>query len=232
MLLLDEPAAGVPQEESGEIFEVVAGLSNDLTLLFIEHDMHVVFRFATHIIVLVGGAVFTEGSPKRDRRRSGRARSLSRDAQHGDSMAEPLLTLDKVTAGYGDAVVLHDVSLELPEHGSLAVLGRNGVGKSTLLLTIMGYTQLRGGRRHLARAGHFAPGAAPPRRQRHRLGGAGARDFPSLSVEENLTVAARPGAWTLADRLSSCFRASPSAATTAATSCPAASSRCWRSRAR
>ena len=63
VLLLDEPAAGVPQEESGDIFEVVAGLSNDLTLLFIEHDMHVVFRFATHIIVLVGGTVFTEGTP-------------------------------------------------------------------------------------------------------------------------------------------------------------------------
>ena len=63
VLLLDEPAAGVPQEESGEVFEAVAGLSNDLTLLFIEHDMHVVFRFASHIIVLVGGAIFTEGSP-------------------------------------------------------------------------------------------------------------------------------------------------------------------------
>ena len=63
VLLLDEPAAGVPHEESGEIFEVVAGLSDKLTLLFIEHDMHVVFRFASHIIVLVGGAVFTEGSP-------------------------------------------------------------------------------------------------------------------------------------------------------------------------
>lgn len=63
VLLLDEPAAGVPHEESGEIFEAVANLSDDLTLLFIEHDMHVVFRFASHIIVLVGGAVFTEGSP-------------------------------------------------------------------------------------------------------------------------------------------------------------------------
>ena len=63
VLLLDEPAAGVPQEESGDIFEVVAGLSDDLTLLFIEHDMHVVFRFASHIIVLVGGAIFAEGSP-------------------------------------------------------------------------------------------------------------------------------------------------------------------------
>jgi ABC-type branched-subunit amino acid transport system ATPase component len=63
VLLLDEPAAGVPQEESGDIFEVVAGLSDDLTLLFIEHDMHVVFRFATRIIVLVGGALFTQGTP-------------------------------------------------------------------------------------------------------------------------------------------------------------------------
>jgi branched-chain amino acid transport system ATP-binding protein len=63
VLLLDEPAAGVPPEESGDIFEVVASLSEDLALLFIEHDMHVVFRFATHIIVMVGGTVFTEGSP-------------------------------------------------------------------------------------------------------------------------------------------------------------------------
>ena len=63
VLLLDEPAAGVPQEESGDIFEAVASLSDELTLLFIEHDMHVVFRFATHIIVLVGGAIFTQGSP-------------------------------------------------------------------------------------------------------------------------------------------------------------------------
>jgi branched-chain amino acid transport system ATP-binding protein len=63
VLLLDEPAAGVPPEESGDIFEVVARLSDSLTLLFIEHDMHVVFRFASHIIVLVGGAVFTEGTP-------------------------------------------------------------------------------------------------------------------------------------------------------------------------
>jgi len=63
VLLLDEPAAGVPQEESGDIFEAVANLSDELTLLFIEHDMHVVFRFASHIIVMVGGAIFTQGTP-------------------------------------------------------------------------------------------------------------------------------------------------------------------------
>ena len=59
------PAAVLETEPAAPDFlkEVVAGLSNELTLLFIEHDMHVVFRFATHIIVLVGGAVFTQGSP-------------------------------------------------------------------------------------------------------------------------------------------------------------------------
>ncbi len=91
-------------------------------------------------------------------------------------LAEPLLKLENVTAGYGAAMVLHGISLELPEHGSLAVLGRNGVGKSTLLLTILGYTQLRGGKA-LWRGEELAHAAAPPRRQRHRLGGAGARNF-------------------------------------------------------
>ena len=63
VLLLDEPAAGVPQDESADIFEAVAGLSRDLALLFVEHDMHVVFRFASRIIVMVAGAIYTEGSP-------------------------------------------------------------------------------------------------------------------------------------------------------------------------
>jgi len=112
-------------------------------------------------------------------------------------MAEPLLSLRNVTAGYGDAVVLHDVSLDVPEHGSLAVLGRNGVGKSTLLLTIMGYTQLRGG--ELFWRGQSISRLPPHRRATAGIGWvAQEREiFPSLSVEENLTVAARPGAWTL-----------------------------------
>ncbi len=61
-------------------------------------------------------------------------------------MTEPLLSLREIRAGYGPAVVLDDVSFDVPERGGLAVLGRNGVGKSTLLLTIMGYTQVGRGR--------------------------------------------------------------------------------------
>ena len=56
-----------------------------------------------------------------------------------------LLAADRLTAGYGDSVVLEDVSLELDEGGSLALLGRNGVGKTTLLLTLLGLTRLKSG---------------------------------------------------------------------------------------
>ncbi len=112
-------------------------------------------------------------------------------------MADSLLKLDNVTAGYGDAVVLHGISLDVPEHGSLSVLGRNGVGKSTLLLTIMGYTQLRAG--HLIWRGQDISRVPPNRRAVNGIGWvAQEREiFPSLSVEENLTVAARSGPWDL-----------------------------------
>ena len=63
VLLLDEPAAGVPREESQELFAAIADLSSDITVLFIEHDMELVFRFATRIIVLVGGSVLVQGTP-------------------------------------------------------------------------------------------------------------------------------------------------------------------------
>jgi branched-chain amino acid transport system ATP-binding protein len=64
VLLLDEPAAGIPQAESAELFDVIASLPRDVTILFIEHDMNLVFRFAERITVLVGGRVLTEGTPE------------------------------------------------------------------------------------------------------------------------------------------------------------------------
>ena len=113
-------------------------------------------------------------------------------------MAEPLLALDNVRAGYGDAVVLDGLAFDLPEGGSLALLGRNGVGKSTLLLTIMGFTRVSRGR--IAWRGRDITAEAPHRRARDGIGWvAQEREvFPSLSVEENLTVASRPGRWDLA----------------------------------
>jgi branched-chain amino acid transport system ATP-binding protein len=107
------------------------------------------------------------------------------------------LRLAGVRAGYGETVVLEDIGFALPERGSLAVLGRNGVGKTTLLATIMGHTTLHSGSVVLneksmekepvyarSRAGI---GYVPQERE----------IFPSLSIEENLTVAGRPGRWNL-----------------------------------
>jgi branched-chain amino acid transport system ATP-binding protein len=109
-------------------------------------------------------------------------------------MAEAL-RLSGVRAGYGETVVLEDVGFALAERGSLAILGRNGVGKTTLLATIMGHTTFHAGSIEF----NGKPIARMPVHQRNRIGIGyvpQARDiFPSLSVVENLDVAARPGRW-------------------------------------
>jgi branched-chain amino acid transport system ATP-binding protein len=108
-----------------------------------------------------------------------------------------LLRLENVWAGYGDAVVLEDLSLSLDAGESLALLGRNGMGKTTLLATLMGVTRLRRGR--IVYQGEDIAHVPSHRRAQAGLGWVPQeRDiFRSLTVEENLTVVARPGEWTL-----------------------------------
>jgi len=112
-------------------------------------------------------------------------------------MSEPALTVAGVHAGYGETVVLEDIGFVLPERGSLAVLGRNGVGKTTLLGTLMGHTTLHAGT--ISFRGQPVSDLPVYRRSRLGIGYVPqTRDiFPSLSIEENLTVAARPGRWDL-----------------------------------
>jgi branched-chain amino acid transport system ATP-binding protein len=112
-------------------------------------------------------------------------------------MAE-LIALENVTAGYGEARVLDDVSLVLAEGESLALLGRNGVGKTTLLTTLMGFTRVFSGRMrfgggdlaHLARHRRAQAGIGWVPQERHV--------FPSLTVDEHLAAVARPGPWNAA----------------------------------
>ena len=108
-----------------------------------------------------------------------------------------LLELTSVTAGYGRTVILEEVGASLKEGGALALLGRNGVGKTTLMRTIAGHTTLHHGRIVL----EGVDISALPSWRRARLGLAYVPQereiFPSLSVLENITVASRPGGWTL-----------------------------------
>ncbi|HZT50865.1 MAG TPA: ABC transporter ATP-binding protein, partial [Stellaceae bacterium] len=112
--------------------------------------------------------------------------------------ADPLLALEDVRAGYGTATVLDGVGFAMPENGSLAVLGRNGVGKTTLLLTILGYTDVRRGA--IRWRGRDVTRLPAHRRALEGIGWVPQERgiFASLSVEENLTVTARPGRWDLA----------------------------------
>ena len=113
-------------------------------------------------------------------------------------MAPDALALRRVSAGYGETVVIEDVTLALAPGESISVIGRNGVGKSTLLATVMGHTTLRAGEVWLGGArldglpvyqrALCGIGLVPQERE----------IFPSLTVRENLEIGARPGPWTLA----------------------------------
>ena len=115
-----------------------------------------------------------------------------------------LLQIRKIRSGYGQTVVLEDLDLALPERGALAVLGRNGVGKTTLLSTVMGHTSFHSGEILL----NGKPIHGLPVYERSRLGiGYVPQErliFPSLTLHENLTVAQRPGRWSV-DRVYDLF---------------------------
>ena len=112
-------------------------------------------------------------------------------------MAEPALVLDNVRAGYGETVVLEDIHFNLGASETVSIIGRNGVGKTTLLATIMGHTALHGGR--LALHGKDISTLATYRRVVAGLGYVPQEReiFPSLTLRENLEVATRPGPWTI-----------------------------------
>src|SRR5207237_7016298 len=110
-------------------------------------------------------------------------------------MAE-LLAIERLRAGYGEAVVLSDISFRLDEGQSLALLGRNGMGKTTLINSIIGVTRYRGGTIRLG--GRDITAFSPEKRARAGVGWVPQERniFKSLSTHENLTAIARPGRWT------------------------------------
>src|SRR5947207_14551528 len=109
-----------------------------------------------------------------------------------------LLSIERLTAGYGEAVVLDQVSLTLAEGKSLALLGRNGMGKTTLINSIVGVTRYIAGT--IALDGRDITPLRPDQRAHAGIGWVPQERniFRSLTVEENLTAVARPGPWTLA----------------------------------
>ena len=234
VLLLDEPAAGVPSAESHIILDAIDALPKHIGVLIIEHDMDLVFRFAERITVLVRRRGVRRRHAAGDRRQPARARRLSRAGRPWLKRARaetPSSSRASRPATARPWCWRTSTSRSSPAR-CISVIGRNGVGKTTLLATIMGHTTLHKGEccwpaRSLNRVPIYRRAAAglgfvPQERE----------IFPSLSVRENLEVGARPGRWTQ-ERVFELFpQSARSGSTTAATSSPAASSRCCRSRAR
>jgi branched-chain amino acid transport system ATP-binding protein len=107
------------------------------------------------------------------------------------------LELDNVSGGYGETVIIENVRLQIDAGETLSIIGRNGVGKSTLLSTVMGHTTLHSG--HIRLLGRDISQLAPYRRVSAGLAYVPQEReiFPSLTLRENLEVAARPGPWTI-----------------------------------
>jgi len=152
LLLLDEPTAGMGSGERDRVLAEIRRLADGgrLTILLVEHDMDVVFGMATRIVVLHQGKVLADGAP-RQIREDARVREIYLGQETAAApvapapprpaaQAEPLLEVDRLNAGYGLAHVLHDVSFRIARGEVVALLGRNGVGKTTTLRSLAGLT--------------------------------------------------------------------------------------------
>ena len=227
VLLLDEPAAGVPEGERADILAALAALPAEVTILLIEHDMDLVFRFAERISVLVAGRLLMEGEPAaRSPPTSACARSISEPTRMAD-----LLAVEGLAAGYGEARVIAGLDLR-SRRRPLARPARTQRNRQDDAAQFADRRHDAPCRAHpLCRRGRHA--LPPHRRARLGLGWTPQERniFRSLSVEENLTAVALPGPgrWRGSMR---CFPDSRSARATAGGNCRAANSRCWRSAAR
>ena len=192
VLLLDEPAAGVPEGERHDILRAVAALPREVTVLLIEHDMDLVFSFADRISVLVGGALLVEGPPAEVARDPGSRRSIWARAPMADLLGDRQPPR-RIWRGRGAA---RPVAAAGGGPGA-GTARRNGTGKTTLINSIVGVTRRFGGT--IAVAGRDLTPMRPDQRARAGIGWVPQERniFRSLTVEENMTAVAQPGFWTV-----------------------------------
>ena len=233
---MDEPTAGMAPRERAQLMQLTAAIAREsrIGVLFTEHDMDAVFAHADDILVLVRGEIIARGRPE-EVRANARVREvyLGGSAPAGGcAMSEAILEVERLDASYGQAQILFEVSLKLRRGEIVALMGRNGAGKSTTLKAIMGLVPPRARDAALCRPRY--PGAADlshrPARPRLRAGGPAHLHRPHRLREPGgrrqgggRRGRARRG------RPSGCSRSSPTSPRCAAGAparCRAASSRC------
>jgi len=202
LLLLDEPLAGLAPAERERIGRLLLDLPREITVLLIEHDLDFAQSFADRMTVLNNGVVLADGTPQEVR-----DDPAVQAVYLGTGGAAPervqretgarLLQVRGVSAGYGPSLVLDGVSLEVSRGEVVAILGRNGMGKTTLLQSLMGFVLPRSGEVELA--GVQVTRASPLARARAGMAlvPQGRRMLSGLTVGEELRLGERPGPWDL-----------------------------------
>jgi ABC-type branched-subunit amino acid transport system ATPase component/ABC-type branched-subunit amino acid transport system permease subunit len=207
LLLLDEPLAGLTEADRVRVSSLIRKLADTHAVLLVEHDIDRVLALSDRISVLYQGELIADGKPDEvaahpqvisaylgkpaaeQEPPTFHTNISARTAPAG----EPILTLRNVAAGYDGSRILDGIDFTIGENEVVGVLGRNGVGKTTLLYTIMGVVPLLGGT--ITFRGKSLAGDRPF--EINRLGIAivpeGRRLFANLSVADNLKLSARPG---------------------------------------
>ncbi len=205
MLLLDEPLAGLAEADREVVGKLIRQLAETHAVLLIEHDIDRVLALSDRITVLHQGRVIADGKPADVAANPdvitaylGAERIVAprppSDAESRDAAAhKPILQIEHLRAGYAGSVVLEDIDLVVHEGEAVALLGRNGVGKTTTLRAITGTVRSGAGRITLDGADITNAPTYAINQRGISLVPEGRRLFPNLTTLDNLRIAARPG---------------------------------------